>query len=80
MSMLYRKDANHKQAKALSQELEKDIHKIPVTTDYIIDETLTLLKHRVGHQETVEFGRLIFSGKTKLKLIYLSNKVIREVF
>ena len=80
LSTLYKKDAKHKQAKVLSQELEKDEKKTPVITDYILDETLTLLKKRVGHKEAVKFGKLVFSGKTKLKLIYLSNKVIREDF
>ena len=50
------------------------------TTDYILDETLTLLQRRVGHKQAVKFGKLVFSGSTKLKLVYLSNKVIREAF
>jgi len=80
LSTLYKKDTNHKQAKAISKELEKDIRRIPVITDYIFDETLTLLKQRVGHKESVKFGKLVFSGKTKLKLIYLSNNMIQEAF
>ena len=80
LSTLYKKDAKHKQAKAISQELEKDKKKIPVITDYILSETLTLLKQRIGYKEAVRFGNLVFSGKTKLKLVYLSNKVIREAW
>ena len=80
LSTLYKKDARHQQAKAISKELEKDRRKIPVITDYILDEALTLLKDRVGHKEAVKFGNLVFSGKTKLKLIYLSSKVIQEAW
>ena len=68
LSTLYKKDAKHKQAKAISKELEKDRRKIPVITDYILDETLTLLKDRVGYKEAVRFGNLVFSGKTWILL------------
>jgi len=80
LSMLEKRDEKHKQAKSIAEELEQDERNIPVITDYILDETLTLLKKRVGHKEAIKFGRLVFSGKTKLKLIYLSNKIIREAF
>jgi predicted nucleic acid-binding protein len=60
--MLYQRDERHHQAKEISQELEKDRRKIPVITDYILDETLTLLQRRVGYKEAVKFSNLIFSG------------------
>lgn len=33
------------------------------TTDYILDETLTLLRTRVDHKAAVEFGRIILSSR-----------------
>ena len=80
LSMLYKRDASHKQAQKISQSLNKDRQKVAVITDYILDETLTLIKDRVGHREAVKFGKLVFSAQTKLKLVYLSNKLIRKAF
>lgn len=38
-----------------------------ITTDYILDETLTLIRMRVGHEEAVNFGRwLSESGVVRL--------------
>ena len=34
-----------------------------LTTDYIIDETLTLLRARGQKRKALEFGRLIFAGR-----------------
>jgi predicted nucleic acid-binding protein len=34
-----------------------------ITTDYVINETLTLLRSRAQHGIALEFGRLVFSGQ-----------------
>ncbi len=33
-----------------------------LTTDFIVDETLTLLRYRHGRTSSVKFGELVFSG------------------
>ena len=34
-----------------------------LTTDFVIDETLTLLRYRAGRDATVRFGEMAFSGE-----------------
>jgi predicted nucleic acid-binding protein len=33
------------------------------TTDYVVDETITLLRVRIGHSPAVEFGKIVLSSK-----------------
>lgn len=47
-----------------------------VTTDYIVDELLTLLKFRGHHARALEIGRLFFDGKI-CKIIYVTSGDIR---
>jgi len=35
-----------------------------VTTDYVIDETLTLMRARGENAKAIRFGKLIFSGRS----------------
>jgi hypothetical protein len=51
----------HTDAKRLAQELEAK-HAQLVTTDYVLDETYTLLRSVLGHRQAVAFGREIQKG------------------
>ncbi len=54
-------DKDHKNALALFQKLKNS--KTPLyTSDYIIDETLTLLLHRSGHKQSMAAGEAILSS------------------
>lgn len=46
-----------------------------VTSDYIMDETYTLLRYDIGHERTVEFGRKIKSLEKsgKIKIIHIEE-------
>lgn len=62
-----RKDQNHKKARKFVESLKAD----PVlffTTDYVVDETLTLLRFKVSHRAAASFIRM-FSQ---------SQQIIRE--
>jgi len=52
-----RKDRNHKHAREFAASL-KGSPVLLLTTDYIVDETLTLLRFKVSHREAVAFLRL----------------------
>jgi predicted nucleic acid-binding protein len=43
-----------------------------LTTDYVVDETLTLMRARGQHQKALEFGRDVFGGK--LATIHYLNR------
>ncbi len=46
-----------------------------ITSDYIIDETLTRIRYAVGHREAVERGKEVLASKVVEKL-----EVGREIF
>jgi hypothetical protein len=61
-----RRDKNHETASKFMKELKGE-KILFITTDYILDETLTLIRMRVGHEEAVNFGRwLSESGVVRL--------------
>ena len=51
----------HEIAKAVAKQLEAD-EALLVTTDYILDETYTLLRSVLGHRVAVAFGREVQKG------------------
>lgn len=54
------RDKNHKRAKEILGEIMKGAHGRPAITDYVIDEVLTWLNVKVGHEVAVEAGRMFF--------------------
>jgi uncharacterized protein len=67
------KDYNHKAAKQFLSE-----NKLPlITSDYVMDETLTLLKSRIGHSYAVKFLDAVQASK-QIELIYLTPLHIME--
>lgn len=57
-ALAIKQDKNHSVAKSWANSNASTL----VTTDYIIDETLTLLLNRGSHQHAVQFGNSIFAN------------------
>jgi uncharacterized protein len=64
---MVRKDRDHEAAKRFLKENTLPL----VTSDYIMDETVTLLLSRVGHGYAVKFLDMLHTSR-KLELIYLA--------
>ena len=65
LALVNDKDKNHIAAKELLEDIKNGkirIKKI-ITSDYIIDETLTRIRYSVGHKEAVEWGKDILASK-----------------
>jgi len=67
IAVVDRKDPYHEIAKPFYQEYLNG-GGIPITTDYILDEVLTVLRRRLTHQVVVKFGEGIFETVTVQKL------------
>ena len=67
----------HELAKAAAQELEGD-GALLVTTDYVLDETYTLLRSVLGHGAAVNFGREIQVGD--LEIVQVDEQVQRDAW
>ncbi|VVB97706.1 tRNA(fMet)-specific endonuclease VapC [uncultured archaeon] len=77
LALVNEKDNNHLAAASFLEEIKNGkvrIKKI-ITSDYIIDETLTRIRYAMGHKEAVYWGQDILSSKVIEKV-----DVGRELF
>lgn len=65
LAIVNEKDDNHLAAKRFLEEIQMGKVKVKniITSDYIIDETLTRIRYSVGHKEAVEWGGGILASK-----------------
>jgi predicted nucleic acid-binding protein len=70
---IVKKDDMHQQAK---QFLTNNTAPL-ITSDYVMDETVTLLQSRVGHTYAVKFLETLQSSQ-KIHLIYLTPTIINK--
>lgn len=70
-ALKYRQDSFHRRAVNLYRKLCQEGVAF-ITTNYVIDETLTLLRIRVGYWLAVEFGNEIRSRSEILTLLFIS--------
>lgn len=77
LALVNEKDDNHLAATMFLEEIMKGKVKIKkiITSDYIIDETLTRIRYVVGHKEAVEWGQDIIASNVVEKV-----GVERELF
>ncbi len=77
LALVNEKDNNHSAAASFLEDIKNGRFKIKkiITSDYIIDETLTRIRYAVGHQEAVEWGKDILASNVVEKL-----EVGRELF
>jgi len=61
-------DEHHEEARQWVRQNQLPL----ITTDYIIDETLTLLRMRSQYTRAIDFGDLIFSGQVT-QIYYLAE-------
>ena len=76
-----KKDKYHTNAvKANKDFLDKGYFYI--TSDYILDETYTLLRSDVGHKRAVEFGKEVKSLKEtdKIRIVYINQDILDKAW
>ena len=77
LALVNEKDNEHVAAKQFLEDIKNGkirVKKI-ITSDYIIDETLTRIRYSVGHKEAVEWGKDILASKVIEKI-----EIQREIF
>ncbi len=77
LALVNEDDKNHDAAARFHEDIKNGrvrIKKI-ITSDYIIDETLTRIRYSVGHREAVEWGKDILASKVVEKI-----EVGKEIF
>jgi predicted nucleic acid-binding protein len=70
LAIVNEKDNNHIDAKMFLDEIKNGkvrVKKI-ITSDYIIDETLTRIRYSAGHKEAVKWGKDILASRVVEKI------------
>jgi len=67
-------DVNHANARAFLNILRKGAYGALITSDYVLDETLTLLRIKHGFEYAVKFLNKIRSSKS-LKIVWVNETV-----
>jgi predicted nucleic acid-binding protein len=77
LAIVNEKDNNHIAAKTFLEGIKNDKVKVKkiITSDYIIDETLTRIRYSVGHKEAVKWGKDILASRVVEKI-----EVGKEIF
>lgn len=70
LALVNEKDNNHLASTRFLEEIKNGKVKIKkiITSDYIIDETLTRIRYAVGHKEAVEWGQDILTSNVVEKV------------
>lgn len=63
-----RRDQNHQEAADLLSSLKGKPVRL-ITSDYVFDETVTLLRARAGHSSAVVFGERLLKGSVAIEEI-----------
>ncbi|MFA4957973.1 MAG: type II toxin-antitoxin system VapC family toxin [Candidatus Methanoperedens sp.] len=81
LALVNEKDNNHTAAIQFIEQIKNGnirIKKI-VTSDYIIDETLTRIRYSVGHKEAVDWGTDILASRV-IEKIEIGNEIFRSAW
>ncbi len=77
LALVNEKDKNHIAAARFLEDIKNGKTRVKkiITSDYIIDETLTRIRYAVGHKEAVEWGNDILASNVVEKI-----EVGKEIF
>jgi len=78
LALYDRKDQNHRTAKEASTHF-RDERVSLVTTDYVFDEAVTIIRMRVGHKEAVSFGNALSKSKV-VRVVEINSDIKKEAW
>ena len=73
-----RRDAHHEEALAFRESVLK-AGQLLVTTDYVLDESYTIVRLQAGHKVAVEFGEDVRASRI-LQVEYVSRDVLESAW
>jgi hypothetical protein len=76
-AMEVKRDINHERAISVKKEIAGNKYGMPVTTNLVIVEAITLLRLKAGHSEAVAFGEKVFASRS-LKTIRVGEDIERK--
>ena len=73
-----RKDQYHKPALMFRDSLLESKESL-ITSDYVLDESYTIIRLRAGHKIAVRFGEMI-QATVLIEIKYLTKEILREAW
>jgi predicted nucleic acid-binding protein len=70
------RDARHEEALALRRRVV-EAGRLLVTSDYVLDESYTIIRHRAGHRVAVDFGEGVRISRG-VRIEYVTLEVIEQ--
>ncbi len=70
-------DVNHEQARKFLSQLASGRHGVAITTDYVLDETLTLLRSRRGLHAAITFIDKIRKSKS-IRVFWVNENIFEK--
>ena len=70
-------DVNHEQARKFLSQLASGRHGVAITTDYVLDETLTLLRSRRGLPAAITFIDKIRKSKS-IRVFWVNENIFEK--
>jgi hypothetical protein len=70
-------DVNHEQARKFLAQLASGRHGVAITTDYVLDETLTLLRSRRGLPAAITFIDKIRKSKS-IRVFWVNENIFEK--
>ena len=70
-------DVNHEQARKFLSQLASGRHGVAITTDYVLDETMTLLRSRRGLPDAVTFIDKIRKSKS-IRVFWVNENIFEK--
>lgn len=67
-------DQDHKSAIDYREKIKHDESIHLITSSYVIDESLTLMKDRLGYDSAIKFGRKVRDSKT-IRIIHITQEL-----
>lgn len=69
-------DVNHQKARRFAKTVLADnVYGMLVTSDYVLDETLTLLRTRRGLKPALDFAKKIRSSRKSLQIVWVGDEI-----
>ena len=72
-------DRYYEQANAFMEKVKRDLTLSLITSNFVIDETLTLVRMKLGHNAAVKFGRQIKESRI-VKILHVNEKIEEQAW
>ncbi len=72
-------DKNNQKAKVFLEQIKNDLTSTLITSNFVLDETITIIRMKLGHDAAVQFGQQILKSDI-IEVINISEKIEKNAW